>query len=239
MKKLIYGTIFSFLGFILTFSPGCRLCCAPYDYCGPVYEGGNCSNLMTNRCGSGVNGAACCGNACCGAQPVYSPSASPALVPTNKTPQNISPKNIPVAPNSPQVQYFTPTQQPNQLMTRRPSNLRTISNTHTSGPTASASAKIQNTSLLSQDGLMEVQVYDENGKFLGTEYMDAQGNTLNQVSFPADSENTPVSSKNSAQNIQVTFQAPHSASYAPAQLNYPKTPVLPASGGWKTRTRPR
>jgi hypothetical protein len=36
---------------------GCRMCCHPYDYCGPVYEGRGCQSCSSNsRAGSILSG---------------------------------------------------------------------------------------------------------------------------------------------------------------------------------------
>jgi hypothetical protein len=48
--KIAFATL---LGLSLL-SAGCTMCCHPYDYCGPVYDGGQCSN---ERAGSVLDGS--------------------------------------------------------------------------------------------------------------------------------------------------------------------------------------
>lgn len=55
MKKSISFALLAVLLLLAGMNTGCRLCCAPYDYCGPIYANGCCSNLARHRCGTAFN----------------------------------------------------------------------------------------------------------------------------------------------------------------------------------------
>lgn len=259
MKTVIYSGMLGILALITSLSAGCRLCCAPYDYCGPVYDCGNCANLMTNRCGSGVHGRMC------GEPPAY------------QSPVQVAPQNMPEGSNSPNAVPPTTIRGPHvQYMPGR--NHVSQGNVPTQGisapqsqsgpilppvlqqpqmvaaqPQVGAQAQIPaqpqgmqmppGTMVVPQQGPMEVQVYDENGRYLGTEIIDAQGNTTNQVAPPAVPAFPPLSSGAVMQNPQVQYSVPPAQKYPsmfPQKMNYPQTPVLPVSGGgWTTRSQQR
>jgi hypothetical protein len=87
------------------------------------------------------------------------------------------------------------------------------------------------TMVVPRQGPVEVQVFDENGKYLGTEIIDAQGNVTNPVTPPAFP---------SQPGGTVTQNPPTGYIVPPTRMNYPQTPVLPVSGGgWMTRSQAR
>ncbi len=47
------------LSCVLASAAGCTMCCHPYDYCGPVFQGSTCSPVCSNvRAGSILEGGA-------------------------------------------------------------------------------------------------------------------------------------------------------------------------------------
>ena len=89
MKVIARIGILGICASLLLGSVGCHLCCAPYDYCGPVWEGGQCSDLSRVRCGSvtAIGGCSTCGQhgAVAPDQAVPAqgaPTAAPAPAPT-------------------------------------------------------------------------------------------------------------------------------------------------------------
>ena len=89
MKVIAKIGILGICASLLLGSVGCHLCCAPYDYCGPVWEGGQCSDLSRVRCGSvtAIGGCSTCSQhgAVAPAQAVPAqgaPTAAPAPAPT-------------------------------------------------------------------------------------------------------------------------------------------------------------
>ena len=268
MKSFFYVSLLGVFVLVVSFSAGCRLCCAPYDYCGPVYDCGQCANLMTNRCGSGVHGVPC------GGQPAV------AQIPAQQIPQNSPqynnsiPRQVPTPATGPQVQYTPnrfqntgmaapvqqgmPMQQPQQGMVVQQG--APTAQVMPIQPQVGKTAQPQTMPMLPQQntpdtmivppqGPQEVKYYDENGQLLGTETVDAGGRVIHST-LPDYMRNVTQPSPQAApamvmpaggviQNPQSTYQNTPVTYNAP-MTHYPQTPVLPVSeGGWKTRTQPR
>ena len=269
MKSFFYTALWSAFALVVSFSAGCRICCAPYDYCGPVYDCGQCANLTTNRCGSGVCGVPCGGQPAVAGMPAQqipqnpapyyhgTPSGMPTPAPGPQV-QNVpnrfqnagmpaaAPQGMPVMP--PQqgmlVQQGAPAP---QLMPIQPQV----------GKTAQPQMMMpmppqQNTPetmIVPQQGPQEIPYYDENQKYLGSETVDASGRVIKST-LPAYMQNISQQAPQAAptmvmpaggvmQNPQPVYQNTPVTYNAP-MTNYPQTPVQPISaGGWKTRTQPR
>lgn len=260
MRTVFCSAVLAACVLMTCLSTGCRLCCAPYDYCGPVWQCGGCADLSTRRCGSGV-----CGPACgpCGATNnmayVQNPQNPAQMVPG--TAQPMMPAQPTTAIPGPQVQFMQPVQQAPMVRTQAPvqpqmmpmqpqvgaqiqpqmvqAQPQALPRTQVMTATATQTqvqpqAQIQpqpQTMVVPQQGVIEVQVFDEKGNFLGIEKMDANGNTLNHVPHPVA---TAVPQQPMQQQMMMVPQ--QQVMYAP-RMNY--QPVSMNGGGWKTRTQPR
>ena len=207
MKVIAKIGILGICASLLLGSVGCHLCCAPYDYCGPVWEGGQCSDLSRVRCGSvtAIGGCSTCGQhgAVAPDQAVPTqgaPTAAPAPAPTPApapATKSVGPQvyrgldsNVrqvqatqPVNQTNSQVVAATATQPvaPNRsLVVGRPASQKPVE-----APKA-VSVGNQNAGQLPKDaviavgpdGFQKVEVYDEKGQFLGYETIDATGKTV-------------------------------------------------------------
>ena len=194
MKKFVSLILCSGLLVLAGLSTGCSLCCAPYDYCGPVYANGGCANLARMRCGTAFNG----GCATCGMH--------------GQVQQFVDQNGQPIPQNAPQVQ---PTPAPDvaplvsPIPTQAPAATQPLP-----GPSASIPSKTQyRTASMAQSqpaqatpalpapstpqngavavdasGYARVAVYDENNQLLGYEMVDATGKSVNQVPAPASAQ---------------------------------------------------
>ena len=190
MKKFISLILCSGLLVLAGLSTGCSLCCAPYDYCGPVYANGGCANLARMRCGTAFNG----GCATCGmhgqvqqfvdqngqpipqnapqAQPAAAPTLSPAPAPAPE-PSVTQPLPAPSASLPSQTQYRTASVAQSQ--------------TTQAAPALPAPSTPQNGAIaVDASGYARVAVYDENNQLLGYEMVDSTGKSVNQVQAPAN-----------------------------------------------------
>ena len=174
--------------FLMGMSTGCRLCCAPYDYCGPVYSGGQCSNLARHRCGSGITNAGAAGGCakCGGGQTMMvpaqgMPTATPQQVvaPQATAQQPMAPQQIPAA--QPQARNFQP------INRQVPPAAQQAQYLTTSG--AQSAPAVQSSGIaVNADGYQKIQVFDERGNLLGYETIDASGKSINQVPAPASAQ---------------------------------------------------
>ncbi|MDO4858355.1 MAG: hypothetical protein Q4A17_10475 [Thermoguttaceae bacterium] len=190
MKKFVSLILCSGILVLAGLSTGCSLCCAPYDYCGPVYANGGCSNLARMRCGTAFNG----GCATCGAhgqiqefvdqngrpvpqnapqmQPSPAPDVAPSVMPA-PAPSTTQPLPAPSAKLPSQTQYRT----------------ASVAQTQTSpmAPALPASSAPQDGAVaVDASGYARVAVYDENNQLLGYEMVDSTGKSVNQVQVPAN-----------------------------------------------------
>ncbi|MDO4570580.1 MAG: hypothetical protein Q4D38_09375 [Planctomycetia bacterium] len=178
-------------------STGCRLCCAPYDYCGPVYAGGKCSNLARFRCGTAFRrGCATCETGCASCQagaPMMAgaPMVAGAPAPNYQYQVRTAPgQQMPIAQAAPQrtLQRSAPTTQvyqtpsrPVQTASQIPAGIQTATGTQLSYNQGVYQNAGQNAS---QNGYQRVQVFDEKGTFLGYEMIDASGRNVTMAQAP-------------------------------------------------------
>ena len=190
MKKFVSLILCSGILVLAGLSTGCSLCCAPYDYCGPVYANGGCANLARMRCGTAFNG----GCATCGAhgqvqefvdqngqpipqnapqiQPSPAPDVAPSVAPTPApAPAATHPLPAPSASLPSQTQYRTASVAQSQTLQ--------------TAPDLPAPSVPQNgTIAVDASGYARVAVYDENNQLLGYEMVDSTGKSVNQVQAP-------------------------------------------------------
>lgn len=239
MRTVFYSAVLAACVLTACLSTGCRMCCAPYDYCGPVWQCGGCADLSTRRCGSGVHGPAC---GPCGATNNMVYTQNPAQIsPTNGQP--VMPSQPATAIPGPHVQYMQPGQQVPMVMAQAPAQPQMVpvqpqigaqvqmqpqALPRTQVMTATATQTQTQTMVVPQQGVVEVQVFDEKGNFLGIEKMDANGNTLNHVPHPA-ATGVPQQQMMMVPQQQVMYMQPQQQ----------MMPVSMNGGGWKTRTQPR
>lgn len=169
MKR--FGSIGIICVLLLPPFAGCRLCCAPYDYCGPVYEGGQCSDLSRQRCGS-VTAMGCA--------PAQVITENQAVIQHTPATKSVPTPAIQKAP--------TPKQPSSQVYNAVPQHYRQQGRTSqviqatATQPIPNASAA-QGQIVVDANGYQKVEVYDENGKFLGHETIDASGKTVQPLDW--------------------------------------------------------
>ena len=187
MKKFVSLILCSGLLVLAGLSTGCSLCCAPYDYCGPVYANGGCANLARMRCGTAFNG----GCATCGmhgqvqefvdqnGQPI--PQNAPQSQPTPAP--NVAPAPSPApAPSVTQPLPGPSASLPSQTQYRTASVAQ--SQTSPAAPTVPQNGAVA----VDASGYARVAVYDENNQLLGYEMVDSTGKSVNQVPAPASAQ---------------------------------------------------
>ncbi len=162
-------------------------------------------------------------------------------------------------PFGPQVQYMQPTQQAPMVVMQNPAPQQGM---HAAQmvpapqmaqvqpqvgaqvmPVTQSQMQMQGqmpagTVVVPQQGLVEVQVFDEKGNFLGVEKMDASGNTLNRVPAPTGASMMPQQQMMVVP--QMMNQMPQNPMYVQQQgVAYPQVMPVSTSGGgfWKTRTQ--
>ncbi len=206
--KNVFSLIFAICGLaLLCMASGCSLCCAPYDYCGPVYANGCCANLARQRCGTAFNQTQM------PQQVTYDANGQPIPVQNQPTP---APQHIPgdtpasamSAPSAmPQNQGMTasqfqaPYRQASANPTARPSAVSSApamsampSQQMAQAPqmamlpaepsNVSAPTPINGKIAVNADGFQKVAVYDENQQLLGYEIIDATGKSVQQLPAP-------------------------------------------------------
>lgn len=144
MKKADILTILASGLLLLGTSVGCSLCCAPYDYCGPVFANGQCSNLARCRCGTafgqgcGQGGCATCGQANYGVAPQVTYDENGRPIQTVPSPAQGMRQNV-----QPQVQpQIQPSQiQPTRIQQGPAAQLQPSSGAALSQPTQNRSAQ--------------------------------------------------------------------------------------------------
>ncbi|MDO4629281.1 MAG: hypothetical protein Q4C70_08880 [Planctomycetia bacterium] len=105
MKTTVSLTFLAQCLFLLVTATGCSLCCAPYDYCGPVFADGHCANLARQRCGTAFNGPMGCNG---GAQVIYDENGQPISVPTAQQPTPATYQNMETVPTPAPKQQLPP-----------------------------------------------------------------------------------------------------------------------------------
>ncbi len=193
MKKADFLTVLAVGFLLLGTSVGCSLCCAPYDYCGPVYANGQCSNLARFRCGTAF------GQSGCGASPQVTPNenggthqALPASEPGGNPRIQPTPASSPQIQQSPRVALPPQTQYrpasinaqvPQQIAHTNPSVQQVLPPVSSVGAT---DAIPQNGAIaVGADGYQKVEVYDENNQLMGYEIIDATGKSVSQLPAPS------------------------------------------------------
>jgi len=195
MKKFVSLVLSVGLLVLAGFSTGCSLCCAPYDYCGPVYANGGCSNLARMRCGTAFNG----GCATCGmhgqvqefvnqnGQPVsqvnpqIQPTPAPEVVPTPAP--NVVPSTTQAIP-APTASFQSPTKYQSASIAQ----VQVPQTTHPTLPASSAPLPANGSVAVDASGYARVAVYDENNQLLGYEMVDSTGKSVNQVQIPVNAQ---------------------------------------------------
>ncbi len=201
MTKTVSMCFLACIGLFTVISSGCSLCCAPYDYCGPVYADGRCSNLARFRCGTAFNqtynapqdGVVLDENG----QPI--PGQNPQMqqtVPSQAAPSSVQPQPTPAQNLTPvptasatqnrgnyaQRSYRTAsTSAPNEVATALP--VSDTVQTQTSAPIPQIPQS--GTIAVNPDGYQKVAVYDENQQLMGYEMIDATGKSVQELPAPA------------------------------------------------------
>lgn len=168
MKR--FGSIGMICVLLLPPLAGCRLCCAPYDYCGPVYEGGQCSDLSKQRCGS-VTAMGCIPEQVITGNPTVIQQA-PAMKSTPAPAIQRTP-----TPKQPSSQVFNAVPQYRQ-QGRTSQVIQATAIQPVTNPSVG-----QGQIVVDANGYQKVEVYDENGKFLGHETIDASGKTIQPLDW--------------------------------------------------------
>ncbi|MDO4573780.1 MAG: hypothetical protein Q4D98_01040 [Planctomycetia bacterium] len=190
MKKYLFA--FACVALVVGLT-GCKLCCAPYDYCGPVYQCGQCSDLAHRRCGS-----------------IAGQQSMVAVSTPQGTLQQVPSKQVPTPAPAPavgsQVQQVPPSYQryqqvqyqqfqnrqaqqaPFQQTAQAPAQTGVVqaaaliptpaSSEHAARQNIPAVVPQEGKIAVNADGFQEVAVYDENGRLLGYETIDAEGKTV-------------------------------------------------------------
>ncbi len=202
MKKTVSLTILVQCLFLLITATGCSLCCAPYDYCGPVFADGHCANLARQRCGTAFNGPMGCNN---GAQVIYDENGQPISVPTTQQPTPATSQNTQMVPTPAPKQQLPPGghlyKQPAtaQNTVTQPTAIqaqfqhasayntaqRTANPGNSNASTVISTSEMPTTIPVNADGYQRVAVYDENQQLLGYEMIDATGKSVQQLPAPA------------------------------------------------------
>jgi|GEM_PF-1609411 len=206
MKKVVSLMVLAGSLFLLGMSVGCSLCCAPYDYCGPVYANGQCSNLARFRCGTAF-GQGGCGMS---GQVMVDENGQPIPVVSGQeqgiqqgVPQGIQPTPAPasapriqVSPGAsgvavPQQTQYRPasmnSQVPQRIAYAQPSETETVQQALPPVSRENVPAVMpQNGAIaVGADGYQKVEVYDENNQLMGYEIIDATGKSVRQLPAPS------------------------------------------------------
>jgi len=198
---------------LLYMASGCSLCCAPYDYCGPVYANGCCANLARQRCGTAFNQTQVPQQVTYDAngQPIplqNQPARAPQHIPGD-TPAQTSMMHAPsvmqqdqrMASPQYQAQYqqapyrqasANPTARPAQQMmqaqqmapAQQMAQAPQMAMLPAEPSAPSAQATANGTIAVNADGFQKVAVYDENQQLLSYEIIDATGKSVQQLPAP-------------------------------------------------------
>lgn len=194
---------------LLCMASGCSLCCAPYDYCGPVYANGCCANLARQRCGTAFNQTQMPQQVTYDAngQPIpiqNQPTPAPQHIPGD-TPAQTSAMSVPSAMPQNQGmsagQFQAPYRQASANPTARPSAVSSapavsampsqqmaqvpqVAMRPAEPSDISAQTPVNGKIAVNADGFQKVAVYDENQQLLGYELIDATGKSVQQLPAP-------------------------------------------------------
>ncbi len=193
MNKTVSLAILAQCLLLLITATGCSLCCAPYDYCGPVFADGRCANLARQRCGTAFNSSTGC-NSGVQQQVIYDENGQPISISTAPQPMSATSQNMHSVPTRAPKQQLPP----GGHLYKQPETARNMApqaqfqhasayhsaqrNVVSSNSTAISTSEMPTTIPVNADGYQRVAVYDENQQLLGYELIDATGKSVQQLS---------------------------------------------------------